>query len=81
MSMNEWSPTALEPWPLPQRVVGRNPPTRRPKTMGDVPKHILFAYSAEAAASAAKAGRQGFGGYPHSFPLSQAGLSPLRGGG
>ncbi len=36
--MNEWSPTALEPWPLPQRFVGRNPPTRRPKTMGDVPK-------------------------------------------
>ncbi len=51
------------------------------KDYGRRAEDILFAYSAEAAASAAKAGRQGFGGYPHSFPLSQAGLSPLRGGG
>ena len=64
---------AEQPWPPPQRFVGRNPPTRRPKPMGDVPKRILLAYSAEAAASAAKAGRQGYGAYPHS--------SPLRGGG
>src|SRR3990170_5872613 len=28
------------------------------------PKHTLLAYSAEAVASAAKAGRQGYGGYP-----------------
>src|SRR3990172_1123677 len=33
--------------------VGRNPPKRN-----------ILAYSAEAAASAAKAGRQGYGGYP-----------------
>jgi len=23
-----WSPTALQPWPLPQHFVGRNPPKR-----------------------------------------------------
>ncbi len=37
-----WSPMALQPWLLPQRFVGRNPPTRRPKPMGGVPKHILL---------------------------------------
>ncbi len=68
-----WSPTALaysaevvsatkagQPWPLPQRFVGRNPPTRRPKPMGGVPKGILL--------------RQGYGAYPHSSPPSRAGL-------
>ncbi len=62
-----WSPTALQPWPPPQRFVGRNPPTRRPKPMGGVPKRILL--------------RQGYGGYPHSSTPSRARLSPLRGGG
>ena len=33
-----WSPTALQPWPLPQRFVGHNPPTRRPRSMGGVAK-------------------------------------------
>src|SRR3990167_861471 len=49
----QWSPTAVRPWHLSTRFVGRNPP-----------KRTLLAYSAEAAASAAKAGRQGYGGYP-----------------
>src|SRR3990172_352006 len=61
-----WSPTALaysaevasatkagRPWHLSTCFVGRNPL-----------KRTLLAYSAEAAASAAKAGRQGFGGHP-----------------
>src|SRR3990172_7787375 len=61
-----WSPTALaysaevasatkagRPWHLSTRFVGRNPL-----------KRTLLAYSAEAVASAAKAGRQGYGGYP-----------------
>ena len=42
--------TAVAP---PTCFVGRNPP-----------KRTLLAYSAEATASAAKAGRQGYGGYP-----------------
>jgi len=42
--------------------------------MGGVPKRILLAYSAEAAVSAAKAGRQDFGGCPHSSSPSRAGF-------
>jgi hypothetical protein len=41
----EWSRTALRPWHLSTRFIGRNPP-----------KRTLLAYSAEAVASAAKAG-------------------------
>src|SRR3989304_9554690 len=44
---------AGRPWHLSTRFVGRNPL-----------KRTLLAYSAEAVASAAKAGRQGYGGYP-----------------
>ena len=65
----------------PHRFVGQNPPTRRPKPMSGVPKGILLAYSAKAAASAGKAGHLGYGGYPQSSPPLWAGLSPLRGEG
>jgi len=47
------SPTALRSWDLSTCFIGR-----------DLPKRTLLVYSAEAAALAEKAGRQGYGGYP-----------------